>query len=409
MPFDKNQTDFPTQKHKRIWYCGVLIMPEELTLSDKVKALMDADLYESCRQMRLFMLHSLSDMYENAERYDFKPWQLFSFWLNIADNGVMHGALEMREAQAAHEAQAAYGAYETQVAHGSQAAHGTRDTQVALEALDRLEIASSKLSKSVAANAKGLYEDVLANTGIEFIEQDGIVAVTNKLYPKMFRAMKAMQKYVREKKERASLENSFQICDFRKICPGYKYDKAEKRLYMRELEDRIPLILEGDTKTAALEFAAHLRAKNINLKWTGIQNGFSETGQTHYGQGLCHIELRNDYWEDKSKSWRVCVPMPNIEAYRDTLIQESLQHFIWDHIYICNKTAVNACNGGEKSIYACHRGIDITVLGKEIVYACRLRNGRHISVYAYDPDEPKVGHIKRLLELEQAARIGKKA
>ncbi|MCL2058257.1 MAG: hypothetical protein FWH01_04245 [Oscillospiraceae bacterium] len=361
MLFDINQTDFPSKKHKAVWFCGVLVMPEELSLSVKVMGLMDADLYESCRQMRLFMLHTLSDIYENAERYEFEPWQLFSFWLNLANN-------ELAQGQRAH---------------------------------DRLDVTASMRSKTMAANAKGLYADVLAHTGIEFCASDGKVEAISKLYPKMFDAMKAMQKYVRDKKERASLENSFQICDFRKICPGYKYDKLEKRQYMREIEDRIPLIVGADVKEIALGFALYLREKKINLKWTGIQNGYSETGQTHFNQGLCHIELKNDYWDDDTKSWRVCVPLPNIVKYGETIIKEGFHSFVWEHIYICNKTAADACNGGEKSIYACHRGIDINVLGKEIVYACRLRNGRHVSVYVYDPDETVILRIKRLLELEQ--------
>ena len=365
MTFDKSQACFPTPKHKRIWHCGVLVLPESLSLSEKVKGLMDAGLFESCGQMRLFMLHTLSDMYENAGRYDFEPWQLFSFWLNIA---------------------------------GGDLPDGERD---------RLDITASMRSKAMAANVKGLYAGVLANTGAEFIAEegsDGKTVVINRLYPKMFPAMKALQKYVRDKKERAGLENSFQVCDFRKICPGYKYDKTEKRLYMRELEDRIPLIVDGGAQTAALDFAAHLRENNINLKWTGIQNGYSETGQTHFGQGLCHIELKNDYWQNGDASWRVCVPLPNIGKYEEALANEGFRNFIWAHIYICNKTAADACNGGEKSVYACHRGIDITVLGKEIAYACRLRNGRHVSIYVYDPGETETGYIKRLIELEQKAR-----
>ena len=250
MKFDINQTEFPSVKHKVIWRCGVLVVPEELSLSDKVRGLLDPDLFESCRQMRLFMLHILSDMYENAGEYDFEPWQLFSFWLNVIGN--------------------------------------TPDSND----YDEIDVTASVRSKSMAANAKGLYANVIKNTGIVFIEANNKTIMTNTLYPKMFRAMKEMQKYVRTKKERASLENSFQICDFRKLCPDYKYDKNDKRLYMRELEDRIPLVVEGDDINAALDFAGYLRDKNINLKWTGIQNGFSETGQTHYGQGICHVELK---------------------------------------------------------------------------------------------------------------------
>jgi len=362
MVFDKNQTVFPSERHRAIWYCGALVLPEELSLSDKVRGLMDTDLVESCRQMRLFMLHTLGDMYENAHEYSFEPWQIFCFWLNVADSADIQGAYE------------------------------------------NIDATASMRSKTMADNVKGLYAKILANTGAIFIARDGKTVISNALYPKMFPAMILMQKYVRAKKERVSLENSFQLCDFRKICPGYKYDKTEKRLYMRELEDRIPLIVEGGAKDIALGFASYLRENKINLKWTGIQNGYSETGQTHYGQGLCHIELKNNYWEKEETSWRVCVPLPNIENYKDTLTSEGLQNFIWDNIYICNKTAVNACNGGEKSVYACHRGVDMTVLGKEITYACRLRNGRHISIYVYDPDETAIKNIKRLLELEQKAR-----
>jgi len=359
MGFDMNQTEFPSVKHKIIWRCGVLVMPEELSLSDKVRNLTDPDLFESCRQMRLFILHSLSDMYENVGKYDFEPWQLFSFWLNVIGN----------------------------VSESNN--------------YDVIDVTASMRSKSMSANAKGLYADVIKNTGIVFIESKNKTEIINILYPKMFRAMKEMQKYVRAKKERASLENSFQICDFRKLCPEYKYDKTDKRLYMREIEDRIPLVVENENIKTALDFAGYLRDNNITLKWTGIQNGFSETGQTHYGQGICHIELKNDYWEREGTSWRICVPLPKINIYKDLITDVDFVKFIQCNIYLCNKTIVDACNGGEKSIYACHRGIDINVLNREIKYACRLRNGKHISVYVYDPDDKAIIYIKKLIELEQ--------
>jgi len=361
MTFDFNQTVFPSEKHKAIWYCGVLVLPEELSLSDKVRSLMDADLFESCRQMRLFMLHILGDMYENAEAYAFEPWQLFSFWLNIIGN-----------------------------------APGREDNS-------RIDATASMRSKSMAANARSLYADALAHTGVTFTERDGKTEIENDLYPKMFRAMKAMQKYVREKKERASLENSFQICDFRKICPNYKYEKTEKRLYMREIEDRIPLILEGDKIPAALAFAAYLRAKKINLKWTGIQNSWSETGQVHMNQGLCYIGLGDVYLKGSKNGWVVCVPLPNLDSYRDVITGEGWQGFIWDNIYICDKTPANACNGGEKSVYACHRGIDLDVLGKTVRMACRLRNRNRAAVYVRDPGETAISYLKTLIELEQKA------
>ena len=364
MIFDLNQSGFPSEKHKTIWRCGCLILPEELSLSGKVRSLMDADLYESCRAMRLFMLHTLSDMYENADAYDFEPWQLFSFWINII---------------------------------GSDAS----------EARDRADVTAS-MRGTIAANAKGLYASVITNTGIEFIKSEGKTEIVNNLYPDMFPAMREMQRYVRVKKERASLENSFQTCDFRRICPDYKYDKTEKRVYMRELEDRIPLILGGDARTAALEFAAYLREKKINLKWTGIQNNYSATGVTYgEGKGIAYVGLGDVYQRGGSDGWIVSVTLENIGAYEQTVINEGLRDFIIDNIYFCDKTAVNACNGGEKSIYACHRGKNVAVLGEEVKYVCRIRNQKSVSVYVHDPNEAAMGKIMRLLELEQTARAGK--
>jgi len=361
MNFDKNQTNFPSEKHKAIWYCGVLIMPEQLSLSDKVKGMIDAALVESCKQMRLFLLHSLEFMYDNAENNSFDPYQYFSIWLNIFDNVLEEEIFD-----------------------------------------NRIITASIKRSVPLASKMKKLYGKVSDNTGIEFNINDTSVEITSALYSKMFSAMKAMQKYIRAKKERVSMENSFQICDFRKICPGYKYDKPEKRLYMRELEDRIPMIIgDTDAKKRALDFAAYLRNKKINLKWTGIQNSYSETGQVHMGQGICYVGLGDVYSSGTKDGWLICVPLPNMQVYQDALIKEGLQDFIRSNVYICTaKTQADACNGGEGA-YGCPRGMDLNILGKEVKYACRLRNLKRVAVYVHNPDEAAISKVKTLLALEQ--------
>ena len=365
MIFDKNQTEFPSEKHKTIWYCGVLVLPEELSLSDKVKALLDTELFESCKQMRLFILHSLSEMYDNLEDNSFDPYQYVNLWLNIFANVLDEEVFDNDGV-----------------------------------------IISSKRSFPFATKMIKLYGKVLANTGVEIKINDNSVKITNALYPKMFRAIKEMQKYVRVKKERASLENSFTLCDFRKICPEYKYDKPEKRAYMREIEDRIPLIMESSTKPMALEFATYLRDRKINLKWTGIQNSYSTTGQVYgTGKGICFIGFGDAYNEGRNKKdgWVIGVTLENMNQYETELMDKGLHEFILDNIYFCDKTPKSACNGGE-GIHACRRGKDLMILGKEVEYICRLRNRKHISVYVYDPDKTTIDKIKTLLELEQEAR-----
>jgi len=364
MTFDIRQTEFPSDRQKAIWYCGVLVMPEALSLSDKAKALMDAELFESCRQMRLFMLHSLRAMYDDASGRAFDPYQYFSVWLNIM------GAAP--------------------------------DENVGN---DRVIFASSKNVKALLSKENGLYAGVLANAGIFVQTDEGTIEISNAKYPKMFRAMKAMQTYVREKKERASLENSFQICDFRKICPGYKYDKTEKKAFMREAEDRVPLILTGENRETALAFIAFLRSKKIKLKWTGIQNNYSETGATYgEGKGICYVGLGDAYQRGRKDGWIAGVTLENLSQYEAAVAAEGLTDFVLDNVYLCDKTPANACNGGEKSIYACHRGKDVTVLGKEVKYICRLRNQNSVSVYVHDPDEAAMEKLMRVVALELGAR-----
>jgi len=360
MEFDINQKEFPSERHKAIWYSGVLVLPEELSLSDKVKELLDAEMVESCRQLRLFVLHLLRAMYENTT-CNIEPWQIFSFWLNVMGNLPEQ------------------------------------------EAYDFIDVTSSMRSKTFAANIKDTYAHLHADTGIELVLREDRTGFVSTLYPKMFRAMKAMQQYVRQKRERATLENSSQLCDFRKIAPGYRYDKTEQRLHMREIEDRIPLIVAGDASASAMEFVSFLRSQKIKLKWTGIQNSYSQTGQVHMGQGLIYIGLGDRYMQGRNDGWLVCVPLENIANYRDALIHEELLGFVVNHIYICTAaTQADACNGGEGK-YGCLRGVDMDVLGKHVNYACRLRNKKRIAIYVHDPDETAINQIKRLLALEMAA------
>jgi hypothetical protein len=362
MNFDKNQTVFPSEKHKLIWYFGVLVMPEEISLSDKVKVLIDENLFESCKQMRHFLLHSLRDMYENVENYQIDPQKYMGFWFNVIDIACHYGEL--------------------------------------LD--DRLVIDFVKWGKT---KMEPCYQNVFADTGVQIDMSEDSAEITNTLYPKMFRAMKEMRDAVRAKKEKVSEENSFFYCDFRKLCPKYKYDKTEKRIHMRELEDRIPLLLEGDNKTNALKFAAYLREKNINLKWTGIQNKWSETGQTYgEGKGICYVGLGDTSQKGKKDGWLVSITLEHLNEYDASILNEGLQEFITANIYFCDKTTVNACNGGEKSIYACQRGKDIKILGKEFKYVCRIRNQSSVSVYVHNPDEAAINSIKRLMELENKAR-----
>ena len=85
MIFDKSQTEFSSENQKAVWQYAVKILPKEISLSEKIKGLMDADLFESCRQMREFMFDTLQIIYEDADYYDINPQSYFRFWFDLVD------------------------------------------------------------------------------------------------------------------------------------------------------------------------------------------------------------------------------------------------------------------------------------------------------------------------------------
>jgi hypothetical protein len=152
-----------------------------------------------------------------------------------------------------------------------------------------------------------------------------------------------------------------------------------------------------------MDFIAFLRSQKIRLKWTTIQNSYSETGQVHMGQGLIYIGLGDTYMTGRKDGWLVCVPLEKLDSYRETVLREGLDAFIQNNLYICTAaTQADACNGGEGK-YGCKRGVDMDILGKQVSYVCRLRSRKRIAVYVHDPDISAITCIKRLIELEKEA------
>ena len=363
MTFDINQTEFPSNKHKEIWYWAVQILPEELCLSDKVKVCldsMDAELFEGCRQMRLFLLHSLGEMYVNAEKYNFTPHGYLIYCLFFVNKMP-------------------------------QCDYVIKDEKWKMNHTEYEKI-FSKAGMEVA-----LKTDSNLLTKNEYV-------ITNTLYPKMFRAMHEMFLYSRKRKEH-SQESSFIKCDFRKICPGYKYAKGEARIYMRGLTDRIPLCLNGEMREAAYDFAAFISANKLPLKPAYGLSGWSSTGLSYNSSSPIYIRLHDmDFLSPACKDaedpkignkWIAGIHLVNIEKYTDTIIAEGLQDFVWNNFYPCASLRGGDCNK------KCYPGYTRTVLGKEITQLCRHFAHKTIPfTYVYDPDMAAMKKIKKLLELE---------
>jgi hypothetical protein len=75
LSFDVNQTEFPNERSKEIWYLGKNIVPLEISLRD----LTDIEMRKGCTQIYQFTREIFSDMYIKHEQY---PSQNFDLLFN---------------------------------------------------------------------------------------------------------------------------------------------------------------------------------------------------------------------------------------------------------------------------------------------------------------------------------------
>jgi hypothetical protein len=236
MDFNKNQVNFKSEKHQNIWQYGVLVLPSEITLNEDIKAMMNEDLFESCKQMRFFIIQSLSFMYENADSYQIEPQKYFRFWYDLL----------------------------TIVNHSGEV-NGERLI------INFSKWKKVKWQKYYVDRMDDWYENIFAKTGIKIKVSEETLEITNSLYPKMFCAMEKLLNKSRYLKEKVSADNSFFYCDFRKICPEYKSDKTKD---INDIEDKISTVLDGKVKADALKFITYLKNNKMSPKYAKINNAW---------------------------------------------------------------------------------------------------------------------------------------
>ncbi|MCL2816453.1 MAG: hypothetical protein FWD23_17800 [Oscillospiraceae bacterium] len=184
----------------------------------------------------------------------------------------------------------------------------------------------------------------------------------------------------------------------------YQQQKAVKPL----IEDLIPEHIDGDMKENALEFVAWLRANKMKPAWT-LTNQWKAVCR---GRNICRIGLCSGHSAEKGRKWVVTAYLEHLQGYEGTVIDENLQRFLWENVFYCVQKPKDSPPAEEFRNYAltypcnlwgCAPGKTITVCGKELTNICR--NGNRQYFWFHDPDDAAVGAIKRLLELEQKARV----
>ena len=154
-------------------------------------------------------------------------------------------------------------------------------------------------------------------------------------------------------------------------------------------EDLIPYCLDGDKGMIelALDFVAHLRATNkARLCWFA-RNAWRIKLK---GENLCALSTGfAGWWSDNDHKWWICCNASNVNMYESILADEGLQDFILDNITQCRLCNPKGKCGNQKSV---------TVLGKEFLIC------GDVSIGVWDPGEKAVKRMKRVIELEKAAR-----
>jgi len=205
------------------------------------------------------------------------------------------------------------------------------------------------------------------------------------------------------------------------IYPFWEQSKSKTKTM---IEDVLPHYVDGDNLKIALNFIAYLRENKIKPTWA-VQNGW--TGmckgkvlywirlpqvKSHLDAGKpthCHFQTIKP--SDKShwtESWVITPYLSNIETYKNIVIDEGMNMFVLDNMHYHEARMLNGtCDiqraSGESK--QCNPGVTRTILGKEVKGICHGDLYGTITTWFTNPNEIEIEYIKRLLELEQQARI----
>ena len=156
------------------------------------------------------------------------------------------------------------------------------------------------------------------------------------------------------------------------------------------IEDVIPEYLDGEVKALALDFVAWLRMNRMSPTWASGNSWKS----SYKGKGICYVKLFTvDRGERNNFRWAISLLFNDFHRYEQSVVNEGMHEIFTAKPWYCH-----GC--GRPSGESCGRKRDVVVGGKELIGVC----GNNYLTWANDPNETAVTGIKRLIELEKAAR-----
>ena len=238
MDFDRNQSEFPSQFHRDIWWWAVGIVPIEESLTLTVAEKCGADVLAGCRQWRDYFIELTDDMYRNAVEYlPASPRQYRDILENVAAGGRLRGggALTNGRTSQGEGASPGEGAISGEGASpgggaisGEEASPGGRaySYDEVIWSTREWEDYSVAKDKSKAYKTTGVKTerclDALGRIGLTIERHDGEIAFINKKYPKIFHAMRMMEYSPNARK--TPVRHHFAHCEFRQLIKSYSAD-----------------------------------------------------------------------------------------------------------------------------------------------------------------------------------------
>jgi len=329
-------------------FADIRILTEETTLSDDVKKLLSTELFESSKQMRLYIIHSLQDITKFKNTHDISYRKFMNLWYDLIRINL----------------------------YAEELACANTNIQISLQDWKK------RIEKKLVAYPDSFFE----NTGIKFIHHSDCVVITSSLYPEMFFAMKSLFDASRSLNETINFANSFYCCDFRILCSETSsFDNKLKKLTTKpkqkpiakrklEIEEVISDLYDGEMKEHLLNFIIYLRKNKLNP---------ARSSASTWKIGLkacvvCYIRYDSDA--------KTITIHPIIGENGHDSLSDELKEIVW-----ANTKKKKDCHGSCRCSYKLK-----TIFGRTSgIYTCGN------AVDFINPNAKEIECIKKLLELRK--------
>jgi len=233
MIFDRNQSVFPSDFHREVWWWAVGIVPPDVSLAEVPEAAGNRDICESCLQWHAYFCELSADMYNNAEAYapaSARQYRDIMEKIAAEGNAVCEGSA-VNEDNAVLEGntvcESSTVVESSAVLDGSVVANGIKlDAGQWRAYRDRINRSKQYADSGVTLEA---CLNALARTGLKCEINESGAFFSSVRYPKIFIAMSVFERSPGIRLTPA--RHHFAHCEFRQLYKNYsaKYDELMRR------------------------------------------------------------------------------------------------------------------------------------------------------------------------------------